>query len=198
MTFLEGHNPPYDLTFSDVFLVPQFTDSRSRMDVDLTTPDGVGTKLPLIVSNMTTVAGRRMAETIARRGGLCVLPQDIPLHILKKTIDFIKNAHTIYETPITLKPENTIRDALSLINKRSHGAIIVVDEKNRPAGIFTEKKAEGMDLFTTLGDLSLSPPITIKNNLKPRQIHEVLHRQRLRLAPVVKGSKLVGIVTAKG
>ena len=76
--------PPYDLTYSDVFMVPSLSAVPSRMDVDLTTPDGVGTSLPIVVANMTAVAGRRMAETVARRGGVAILPQDIPLDIVEQ------------------------------------------------------------------------------------------------------------------
>ena len=68
-----------------MFLVPRRSDVPSRLDVDLTTPDGVGTTLPVVVANMTAVAGRRMAETVARRGGIAVLPQDIPLDIVGRT-----------------------------------------------------------------------------------------------------------------
>ena len=49
------------------------------MDVDLSTHDGTGTTIPIVVANMTAISGRRMAETIARRGGIAVIPQDIPI-----------------------------------------------------------------------------------------------------------------------
>ena len=71
-------DPGYDLTYNDVFMVPSLSDVPSRMSVDLSTPDGIGTTIPLVVANMTAVAGRRMAEVVARRGGIAVLPQDIP------------------------------------------------------------------------------------------------------------------------
>ena len=78
MRFLDGHHPPYDLTYNDVFVVPGRSDVTSRFDVDLSTVDGSGTTIPVVVANMTAVAGRRMAETVARRGGIVVLPQDLP------------------------------------------------------------------------------------------------------------------------
>ncbi len=81
MRLLHPH-PGHDLTYNDVFMVPSLSTVGSRLDVDLTTPDGIGTHLPVVVANMTAVAGRRMAETIARRGGLTVLPQDIPLDVV--------------------------------------------------------------------------------------------------------------------
>ena len=81
---------------------------------------------------MTAVAGRRMAEVVARRGGMVVLPQDIPTDVIEHVIGWVKTRHPVYETPITLAPSNTVGDALSLIHKRAHGAVIVVDGDGRP------------------------------------------------------------------
>ena len=47
MRFLDGHPPPYDLTYNDVFMVPARSDVGSRLDVDLSTVDGVGTESDL-------------------------------------------------------------------------------------------------------------------------------------------------------
>ncbi|MCW2840972.1 MAG: GuaB1 family dehydrogenase-related protein, partial [Aeromicrobium sp.] len=70
MKFLNDLAPSHDLTYNDVFMVPARSDVTSRFDVDLSTTDGTGTTLPLVVSNMTAISGKRMAETIARRGGI--------------------------------------------------------------------------------------------------------------------------------
>src|SRR3712207_2953776 len=149
MRMLSAH-PGFDLTYNDVFMVPSLSAVSSRLDVDLTTTDGIGTSLPVVVSNMTAVAGRRMAETVARRGGLTVLPQDIPLDVVASVVDYVKSRHTVYETPITLSPHHTVGDALALIHKRSHGAVIVVDEAGGPLGVFQEADGAGVDRFTQL------------------------------------------------
>ena len=79
MRFLSEHLPSHELAYSDVFLVPSRSAVASRLDVNLATCDGSGATIPVVVANMTAVAGRRMAETVARRGGVAVLPQDIPV-----------------------------------------------------------------------------------------------------------------------
>ena len=76
------NTPTSDLTYSDVFLVPSSSRVTSRFDVDLTPRDGTGATVPLVAANMTAVTGRRMVETLARRGGLGILPQDIPLDVI--------------------------------------------------------------------------------------------------------------------
>ena len=80
------NNPTHDLTYDDVFMVPSSSELSSRMDVDLASTDGSGTTIPLVVANMTAISGRRMAETIARRGGLAVIPQDIPNAVVDSVI----------------------------------------------------------------------------------------------------------------
>ena len=121
-----GHRTPYDLTYEDVFIVPNRSDVVSRFDVDLSTSDGSGTTIPVVVANMTAVAGRRMAETVARRGGLVVLPQDLPIEAVRHTVEFVKSRDLVADTPVILAPEDSISDAVALIHKRAHGAAVVV------------------------------------------------------------------------
>src|SRR6266699_6981813 len=122
-------------------MVPRRSDVASRYDVDLAQDpdggDGTGTTVPLVVANMTAVSGRRMAETMARRGGLSVLPQDIPLDVVEEVVAWVKSRHLVHDTPITLGPTDTTGEALNLLPKRAHGAVIVVED-GRPIGVVTE------------------------------------------------------------
>jgi IMP dehydrogenase len=191
--------PAHDLTYNDVFMVPSRSDVPSRFNVDLTTPDLVGTTIPVVVANMTAVAGRRMAETIARRGGLAVMPQDIPLDIIESVTRFVKSCHAVFETPITLAPTDTVGNALSLIHKRAHGAIIVVDESNRPIGIFTEHDASGFDRFTQVQHVMNRDIISLDTQMSPEEAFNFLTDHRLTFAPVVDSSgALKGCMTRKG
>ena len=88
--FSNGLVPDHDLTYDDVFMVPRRSEVVSRTDVDLATTDGSGTTIPVVVANMTAVAGRRMAETVARRGGMAVIPQDIPAPVVAEVIAWVK------------------------------------------------------------------------------------------------------------
>jgi len=69
-------------------MVPSASELLSRMDVDLSSTDGSGTTIPIVVANMTAISGRRMAETVARRGGIAVIPQDIPHAVVHDVISF--------------------------------------------------------------------------------------------------------------
>jgi IMP dehydrogenase len=182
--------PDHDLTYSDVFLVPNRSCIGSRNDVDLRCPDGTGTTIPIVVANMTAVAGRRMAETVARRGGLTVLPQDIPVDVEAR--------HLIYDTPLTLGPEATTGHALSLLPKRAHGGIVVIAD-DRPVGVVTEADCTGVDRFTQLSQVMSSELLTLPAGVDPEQAFGLLQAGRHKLAPVVNSADAcVGILTRTG
>jgi len=191
--------PAHDLTYSDVFLVPSRSDVGSRLDVDLTTRDGSGATIPVTVANMTAVAGRRMAETVARRGGITILPQDIPVDVVADVITWVKSRDLVYDTPLTLGPTATTGHALSLLPKRAHGAVVVLDDEERPIGIVTEADCTGVDRFTQLSLVMSKDLLTLPAGTDPERAFGLLHDGRHRVAPVVdSGGRCVGILTRTG
>ena len=198
MRFLSDTRPAYDLTYDDVFMVPRRSGVASRYDVDLASIDGTGTTIPIVVANMTAVSGRRMAETIARRGGISVLPQDIPLGILEEVVGWVKGRHPVFETPITLQPQDTVSDALALLPKRAHRAAVVLED-GRPVGVITEADCQGVDRFTQVAHVMTTDMVTLKHTMEPREAFDVLASTRHRLAPAVDDDgELVGILTRVG
>ena len=179
-------------------MVPVYSQLSSRMDVDLAAVDNTGTTIPLVVANMTAISGRRMAETVARRGGIAVIPQDIPLEIVADVIKWVKSRHLIFDTPVTLKPDETVADAIDLITKRAHGALIIVEDE-KPIGIITEADCENVDRFTQLNKIMSKDLVTLNDDVTPKAAFEFLSNERRRLAPVIdRGGKLVGIITKTG
>jgi len=190
--------PPYDLTYDDVFMVPRRSAVESRLAVDLATFDGTGTTIPVLVANMTAVAGRRMAETVARRGGLAVIPQDIPIDVVTEVVAWVKRRHLVHDTPITLAPTDTVSDALVLLPKRAHGAVVVVQD-GRPVGVVTEVDCADVDRFTQLGAVMSRDLLTLPAEVDPEEAFNRLVAGHHRLAPVVDGNgRLVGILTRTG
>lgn len=198
MKFLDSSKVRHDLTYNDVFLVPGYSGLKSRFDVDLTPPEATGTTIPLIVANMSAIAGKRMAETVARRGGIAVLPQDVPLDVLKQMIGYVKSRDLVYETPLTLGPQNTIAEALNIIYKRAHGAVIIVNNKNEPVGIFQESDGLGFDRFTRLEEVMSSQLVTIAAGLPPKRMFDLLNSKHIDVAPVVENGRLIGLISQKG
>ncbi len=196
MKFLD--DPPYDLTYNDVFIVPGRSQVISRFDVDLSTVDGSGTTIPVVVANMTAVAGRRMAETVARRGGIVVLPQDLPAAAVAHTVDFVKSRDTVVDTPVTLSPDDSVSDACALINKRAHGAAVVVDD-NRPIGLVTESVCSGVDRFTRVRDVAVRDFVTAPVGTDPRKVFDLLEHAPVEVAVLTDAhGGLAGVLTRTG
>ncbi|MFD5553410.1 GuaB1 family IMP dehydrogenase-related protein [Streptomyces sp. NPDC127068] len=199
MRFLNDLKPPYDLTYDDVFMVPRRSAVGSRQGVDLSSPDGSGTTIPLVVANMTAIAGRRMAETVARRGGIVVIPQDIPIEVVADVVGWVKSRHLVLDTPIVLVAHQTVADALALLPKRAHHAGVVVDEHHRPIGVVTDQDLTGVDRFTQLNEVMSRDLLILDADIDPREAFNQLDGANRRYAPAVDADgRLVGILTRRG
>ena len=203
MRFLQGQQPATDLTYGDVFLVPSRSAVTSRFDVDLTPQDGTGSTLPIVAANMTAVSGRRMAETLARRGALAVIPQDIPTELVAKTTAWVKSRHTVVESAVHITPETSVHEALTLMAKRTHGIAVVLRE-GKPVGVVTPADCSGVDQFTLVSEVMAATPTvideaTLLGDNAVVAAFEALHAARRRVAPVVRADgTLLGVLTQVG
>jgi len=213
------NKPTTDLTYSDLFLVPSRSDVTSRLDVDLAADDGTGSAIPLVAANMTAVTGKRMAETMARRGGLGVLPQDVPLDVIRDVAAWIKGRHPVFETPVTLAPTDTVIDALHLMGKRPHGAVVVVDSAGAVTGVIRAADCEGQDRFASLASVIRHQPLVLDAGMLDgglpgaglpggesggrsvqalRRAFEAMDGAGTDYAPVQQDGVLAGVLTRRG
>ena len=200
-----SNDPNTDLTYSDVFLVPNSSALTSRFEVDLSTTDPTGSTTPLVAANMTAVSGRRMAETMARRGGLAVLPQDIPLTAAQETIAWVKSRDRIFESALRFAPEDTVLNALHVLAKRPHGFGVVVDAAGRLEGIINAADLRGVDRFTSVSELLDSSPHVIRasevdweDTAQLESLFESMTESRAEFAAVVDDeSTVLGSLTPK-
>jgi IMP dehydrogenase len=198
--FLPGHDAhSRDLTYDDVFLVPRRSAVASRFDVDLSAADGSGSRVPVVAENMTAVAGRRMAETLARRGALTVLPQDVAPEAVAEIVAWVKSRHPVWDTPLVLTADAAVADALNLLPKRAHGAVVVVDTDGRPLGTVDEAACAGVDRFTRLAEVLVPDPVTLPLDTPPRAVFDALAGRPGRVALGCAGDgRLAGILTQLG
>ena len=140
-----------------------------------------------------------MAETVARRGGIAILPQDIPVDVVGRVIQYVKGCHPVFETPITLG------------SGRHDRRCVVADPQARPrcgrrrrrrdarSGLFTEKDGEGVDRFTQLGNVMSTNLHRLAPDVDAAAAFEELGEKRLRVAPVLDSDgRLIGVITRKG
>ncbi|MGZ4578611.1 MAG: GuaB1 family IMP dehydrogenase-related protein, partial [Mycobacterium sp.] len=160
--------------------------------------DGSGTTIPVVVANMTAVAGRRMAETVARRGGIVVLPQDLPAAAVREMVEFVKSRDLVVDTPVTLSPDDSVSDATALIHKRAHGVAVVVFE-GRPMGLVSESCCLGVDRFTRVRDVATTDFVTAPVGTEPRKVFDLLEHAPIGVAVVTNADgTLAGVLTRTG
>jgi IMP dehydrogenase len=185
-----------ELSLDDVFLVPGYFDGSSRLDVDVKPVDFPGGAHPIVSANMNAVTGKRMAETMARLGGLGVLPQDMDLETAARIIGHIRAADPRYDTALSVSPRATLRDVLGIIRKRAHDMVIVVDDQRRPIGIVTHADLRNRDQYTMVGSFMSSRMVTIPVGTANRDAFLLMDDRRVKAVPVLDdGGRLLGVLT---
>lgn len=197
MRFL--HSPPsHDLAYSDVFLVPSRSDVASRLDVSIAPTDGTGASIPLVASNMNSVTGAAMAAAMARRGGLGVLPQDLPLQELDAAIREVKAAPVAWHPPITLGPERPVRDALARVPAVAGHGVVVVDDEGALIGSIDALELAAALPDARLGDVVRStahPGIDADDVTDGRTAFDLMVAAGIDFAPVLRHGAVVGTLS---
>jgi IMP dehydrogenase len=185
-----------ELSLDDVFLNPSVFEGRSRLEVSLTPVDFPGFAHPVVSANMSAVTGKRMAETLARFGGLGVLPQDMSLATVDRIVKHIRAADPRYDTPLAVTVRATLLDVLGLIRKRAHDLVIVIDDERRPLGIVTHADLRERDQYTPVTQLMSSRLVTIEKGTPNRDAFLLMEKERVKAVPVLDhDGRLYGVLT---
>ena len=201
-----GAQPDVDLTYSDVFLVPRHSEVGSRLAVDLAPGDGSGATLPLVASNMNSVTGPRLAATLARRGGLGVLPQDLALPDLVAAVGRVKAQPVAWDTPLVLPPEATVADARRILPPIAGRGIVVAEvcpdgaiDISRVHGIVPAPRLATALPDATLGDIARhdAPAVGVGEVGDPRAVFALISEAGVDIVPVIEGDRVVGTLSAR-
>jgi IMP dehydrogenase len=197
MRFYET-TPSHDLTYSDVFLVPSHSDVNSRLAVSLAPDDGTGATLPIVSANMNSVTGPRLAATLARRGALGVLPQDMHMQDLAEAIRWVKAQPIAWDSPLTLAPADTVATALRALPALEGHGIVVMDGTKYLGTIASERLAHALPeapLSDLLGPALAS--IDADDVETPRAAFDLMAAANLQFAPVLHHGAVVGTLSRK-
>ncbi len=194
-----GTNPINDLTYSDVFLVPSRSSVTSRLDVSLAPNDGTGATIPIVSANMNSVTGKRLAATLARRGGLGVLPQDMHLQDLHDAIRWVKAQPVAFDTPYVLGPDETVADALRRVPALEGHGVVIHDADGNYLGALAASRLGAALPDARLGDL-LHGAITAlqaEDISDGRAAFDVMNAAGLEFAPVLDHGEVVGTLSQR-
>jgi len=193
--------PRLGLTYDDVVLVPAKS-SVLPSEVDLRTQltRNIQINIPIISSAMDTVTESRLAIAMAREGGLGIIHRVLAPVDQAAEVDRVKKSESgMILDPVTISPDETIRDAHQLMAKyRISG--IPVTKSGKLVGILTNRDLR----FETRLDLKVSQVmkrdrlITAPEGTSLEKAREILHEHRIEKLPVVnKHGELKGLITIK-
>ena len=199
MEFYET-TPAHDLTYSDVFLVPSGSNVKSRLDVSLAPGDGTAATIPIVSANMNSVTGPRLAATLARRGGLGILPQDMHLQDLDAAIRWVKAQPVPWDTPLELAPGDTVTTALGLLPPVVGQGIVVRDPDGGLLGCIPTTRLASALPDARLGDLihGTLTSLDADDIDSPRAAFDLMVAADLDFAPVLHHGNLVGTLSRTG
>ena len=102
----------------------------------------------------------------------------------------------------TIVPERTIAEAIDELAKRRIGALVVVDGRDRVAGILSERDIvralakRGADLHAEkVGSIMTREVVTCGESETINRVMGRMTRGRFRHVPVVEGGRLTGLVS---
>lgn len=190
------------LTFDDVLLEPQYSDVLpSEVDVATRFSRNIKLNIPITSAAMDTVTESALAIALAQQGGIGVIHKNLSVERQREEVDKVKRSESgMIVDPITLSPNQTIAQALEIMNKYHISGLPVVEKGNRLVGILTNRDLR----FETRRSALVSEIMTKKNLITVAvgttldQAKAILQKHRVEKLPVVdKKFVLKGLITVK-
>ncbi|HKN88022.1 MAG TPA: IMP dehydrogenase [Nitrospiraceae bacterium] len=189
------------LTFDDVILIPAKSEVLpSETNTQTYVSRHIAINIPIISSAMDTVTESRLAIALAREGGIGVIHRVLSPVDQAAEVDKVKKSESgMILDPITIAPDQTIREALQLMAKfRISG--IPVTKQGKLVGILTNRDLRfesRMDL-TVAQVMTKDNLITVPEGTTLEKAREILHEHRIeKLLVVDKQFDLKGLITIK-
>lgn len=190
------------LTFDDVLLVPQFSEVQpSNVSTNSLVTKSLKVHIPLLSSAMDTVTESKLAIKMAQHGGV---------GIIHKNLSFIEQAEEVKKVkkfesgmvidPLTISPNNTLKDALNLKKIERISGIPVVEKNGKLVGILTNRDIRfAKNLQQPVSSLMTKKNlITVKSNITTNEAKKLLHQYRIEKLLVVDNNyRCVGLITVK-
>lgn len=191
------------LSFDDVLLIPR--DTRivpTDADTRTTIARDVELAIPVVSSPMDRVTEARMAIAIARDGGVGVIHRNMPVAQQAAEVDKVKRSeHGIIVNPISLTPDRTIQDALTIMERYHISGVPVTDAQGILVGILTNRDIRFETNFGRAIHELMTPRerlFTAPEGTTLEQAQEILQAHRIEKLPIVDSDfRLLGLITIK-
>ncbi len=190
------------LTFDDVLLQPAYSAVLPR-DVSLRTRVSreISLSIPLLSAAMDTVTEARLAISIAQEGGMGIIHKNMSPEAQAREVLRVKKYESgIINDPITVRPDQTIREVLDITRAHNISGMPVVDQ-GRTVGIVTNRDLRFEQALEAPVASVMTPAerlVTVREGAGKAEVMDLLHRHRIEKVLVVdEHFRLRGMITAK-
>ncbi|MEA2996868.1 MAG: dehydrogenase, partial [Alphaproteobacteria bacterium] len=200
-------NPREALTFDDVLLQPGLSDVLpSEADVRSRITREIAVNIPILASAMDTVTEAHMAIAMAQAGGIGVIHRNLePDHQAAQVRQVKKFESGMVVNPLTIGPDATLADALSLMKDFGISGIPVVEGANagkpgKLVGILTNRDVRfATDPRQKVHELMTKDGlVTVSEGVGQEEAKRLLHQHRIEKLLVVDDKyRCVGLITVK-
>ena len=199
MSFIDERVLPTGLTFDDVLLVPAYSEVLPReVSTVARFSRNITLNIPIVSAAMDTVTEATLAIALAREGGIGVIHKNMSIAAQAAHVRRVKRAESgmIYD-PVTILKDNTVGDALQLMQENKIGGIPVVDEKGLLIGIVTNRDLRFQsDMERKIEEVMTKDNIVTTHDTDLKLAAEVLLQNKIEKLPVVDNEgKLIGLIT---
>jgi len=195
------HNIKEGLTFDDVLLIPSFSEIMPQ-DADITTylTKTIKLNIPILSAAMDTVTDAKAAICIAQEGGMGIIHRNMGVEEQAQEVEKVKKSESgMIVDPITIRPEQKIRDAIELMARYRISGIPVTKGK-KLVGIITNRDLRfETNLEETVENVMTKENlVTVKENITLEESKAILHKHKIEKLLVVDGRfNLRGLITIK-
>lgn len=187
------------LTFDDVLLVPAQSEVLP-VDVDVRSrlTRSIVLHTPIVSAAMDSVTEAKLAIAMAREGGLGIIHKNLTIEDQAQEVAAVKRAESgIILRPVTVEPEQSLRDALEVMRRHNVSGVPVV-KGSRPVGILTSRDIRfEKNLDQPVEALMTKELVTVSPDCSAEQSRELLHKHRIEKLLVVEEGELKGLITIK-
>jgi IMP dehydrogenase len=161
----------------------------------------IALEIPIVSAAMDTVTEARLAIAVAREGGIGILHRNLSIADQVTEVDKVKRSESgMIVEPVTLRPDDSVADALALMERYRISGVPITDADGVLVGILTNRDLR----FETNVSQPVSALMTARNLVTAPvgttldEANEILHRNKIEKLPVVDAEgRLRGLITVK-
>jgi IMP dehydrogenase len=191
-------------TFDDVLLVPGPSEVMpAQVDTRTRIAPGLELNIPLLSAAMDTVTEAKLAIAMAQAGGIGVIHRNMTAEAQAEEVIRVKKFESgMVVNPLTIHPDQTLREALAMMSENGISGIPVVERgsKGKLVGILTNRDVRfAANLNQPVSELMTKDNlVTVKDGVSQAEAQRLLHQHRIEKLLVVDDDyRCIGLITVK-